>query len=99
MPQSRILYNGSRNDYPAFWNRFCQKISEKGIYYVLEPNYRRLTVGNAPTVPAIPELNELGQMTPVVRHAHEERMENYKIFNASHAVISNKSVKKNFESV
>ena len=27
----------------------------------------------------MPELNELGQMTPVVRHAHEERMENYKI--------------------
>jgi hypothetical protein len=49
MPQSRILYNGARNDYyPAFWNRFCQKLSEEGIYYVLEPNYRRLTVGNAP---------------------------------------------------
>jgi hypothetical protein len=42
MPQSRILYNGSRNDYPAFWNRFCQKLSEEGIYYVIEPNYQRL---------------------------------------------------------
>jgi hypothetical protein len=79
MPQSRILYDGSRNDYPAFWNRFCQKLSEEGIYYVLEPNSRHLTVGNAPTFPAMPELNEIGQMTPVVRHAHEERMENYKI--------------------
>jgi hypothetical protein len=29
-------------------NRFCQKLSEEGIYYFLEPNYRRLTVGNAP---------------------------------------------------
>jgi hypothetical protein len=49
IPQSRrILYNGARNDYPAFWNRFCQKLSEEEIYYVLEPNYRRLTVGNAP---------------------------------------------------
>jgi hypothetical protein len=43
VPQSKILYNGARNDYPAFWNRFCQKLSE-GIYYVLEPNYRRLTL-------------------------------------------------------
>jgi hypothetical protein len=79
MPQGRILYNGARNDYPAFWNRFCQKLSEDGIYYVLEPNYRRLTIGNAPTFPAMPELNAMGQMDPVVRHAHEERMENYKI--------------------
>jgi hypothetical protein len=79
MPQSRILYNGARNDYPAFWNRFCQKLSEEGIYYVIEPNYRRLTVGNTPAFPAMPELNEMGQMTPVVKHAHEERMENYKI--------------------
>jgi hypothetical protein len=79
MPQSRILYNGSRNDYPAFWNRFGQKLSEEGIYYVKEPNYRRLTVENAPAFPAMPELNEMGQMTPVIKHAHEERMENYKI--------------------
>jgi hypothetical protein len=79
MSQRRILYNGSRNDYPAFWNWFGQKLSEEGIYYVLEPNYRRLTVGNAPTFPGMLELNEMGQMTPVVRHAHEERMENYKI--------------------
>jgi hypothetical protein len=80
MPQSRIVYNRSRNDYPAFWNRFCQKLSEEGIYYVLEPNYRRrLPVGNAPTFPAMPELNEMGQMTPVVRHAHEERTKNYRI--------------------
>jgi hypothetical protein len=27
----------------------------------------------------MPELNEMGQMTPVVKHAHEERMGNYKI--------------------
>jgi hypothetical protein len=27
----------------------------------------------------MPELNELGQMTPAVKHAHEKRMENYKI--------------------
>jgi hypothetical protein len=46
---------------------------------VLEPNYRRLTVGNTPAFPAMPELNAMGQMDPVVRHAHEERMENYKI--------------------
>jgi hypothetical protein len=80
VPQSKILYNGARNNYPAFWNRFCQKLSEEGIYYVLEPNDRRLTVGNAPAFPAMPELNnELGQITPVVKHAHEERMGNYKI--------------------
>jgi hypothetical protein len=76
MPQSRILYNGAT----AFWNRFCQKLSEGGIYYVLEPNNRRLTVGNnAPTCPTMPELNAVRQMDPVVRHAHEERMEIYKI--------------------
>jgi hypothetical protein len=70
MSQSRILYNGSRNNYPAFWNRFCQKLSEEGIYYALKPNYRRLTVGNAPAFPAImPELNEMmGQMTLAVKH-------------------------------
>jgi hypothetical protein len=27
----------------------------------------------------MPELNEMGQMTPVVRHAHDERMENDKM--------------------
>jgi hypothetical protein len=61
IPQSRILFNGARSDYPAIWNRVCQKISEEGIYYVLGPNYRRLTVGNAPTFPAMPEANEMGQ--------------------------------------
>jgi hypothetical protein len=60
MPQSRTLYNGARYDYPAFRNRFCQKLSKEGIYYVLEPNYRRLTVGKAPAFPAMPELNEMG---------------------------------------
>jgi hypothetical protein len=80
MPKSRIIYNGARNDYPAFWNRFCQKLSKEGIYYVLEPDYRRLTTArNAPTFPAMPELNAVGQMDPVVRHAHEERMEIYTI--------------------
>jgi hypothetical protein len=63
MPQSKILYNGARNDYPAFWNRFCQKLSEDGVYYVLEPNYRRLTVGNAPTFLAMPELNAMDMLT------------------------------------
>jgi hypothetical protein len=90
MPQSRILYNGARNDYPVFWNRFCQKLSEEGIYYVLEPSYRRLTVGNAPLFPAIPELSAMGQMDPVVRHAHEERMENYKIHMRSYTKAARK---------
>jgi hypothetical protein len=55
--------------------------SEERHRYVLEPNYRRLTVGNAAqTFPAMAELNEMGQMTLAVKHAHEERMENYKIF-------------------
>ena len=80
VPQSKILFNGARkNDYPAFWNRLCQKLSEEGIYYVLEPNYRHLTVGNAPAFPTMPELNALGQMDSVVKHAHKERMEIYKI--------------------
>ena len=91
MPQSRILYNGARNDYPVFWNRFCQKLSEEGIYYVLEPNYRRLTVGkNAPAFPAMPELNAMRQMGPVVRHAHEERMENYKFHMRSYTEAARK---------
>jgi hypothetical protein len=25
VPQSKILFNGARNDYPAFWNRFLPK--------------------------------------------------------------------------
>jgi hypothetical protein len=48
------------------------KLSEEGICYVPEPNYRRLKVGNAPAFPAMPELNELGQMTSVVRHARRK---------------------------
>jgi hypothetical protein len=38
----------------------------------------------------MPELNELGQMTPVVRHAHEERMENYKIHMRSYTEAARK---------
>jgi hypothetical protein len=61
------------------------------VYYVLEPNYRRLTVGrNAPAFPAMPELNAIGQMTPVVRHAHKERMENHKIHMRSYTETARK---------
>jgi hypothetical protein len=56
-----------------------QKLSEEGIYYVLESNYRRLTVGNAPAFPAMPELKAVGQMDPVVRYVHKERIKIHKI--------------------
>jgi hypothetical protein len=46
-------------------------------------------VGNAPRFPAMPELNELGQMTPAVKHAHEKRMENYKIQMNTYDLIRN----------
>jgi hypothetical protein len=38
----------------------------------------------------MPELNALGQMDPVVRHAHEERMENYKIHMRSYTEAARK---------
>jgi hypothetical protein len=38
----------------------------------------------------MPELNAMGQMDPVVRHAHEERMENYKIHMRSYTEAARK---------
>ena len=42
VPPSKILFNGARNEYPTFWNQFCQKLSEEGIYYVL---VQKITTG------------------------------------------------------
>jgi hypothetical protein len=67
------------NTQPFGRNRLYQTLSEEGIYYVLEPTYRRLAVGNAPTFPAIPELNEMGQMTPAVKHVYEDEENGKKI--------------------
>jgi hypothetical protein len=38
----------------------------------------------------MPELNEMGQMTSVVKHAHEKRMENYKIHMRSYTEAARK---------
>jgi hypothetical protein len=84
MASKAFQFNGDRSDYVHFWNEFTAKLSELGIYYVVDEVIRVITLGQPPEFPA--EVPILNPENPEYNNAaHREYLQQVSTYNTAYS--------------